>query len=220
MRYQYYLCDIFTNVRFGGNQLAILPHAEGLSDRQMQKIARELNLTETTFVFPPESGHTRKVRIFTPTTEVPFSGHPNIGTAFKKNKLVNGTTYRAAGQSAENRNTTRDPNFFDLKGLFADGTGKLVITVSGSAAPSGRSSPRAPGSPLPTPATRAPRAPACGSPTTARTAPPWCSAAAASSSTPPSKPSARSGMGVWRPASLLSFARATGECFGFAFGDA
>jgi trans-2,3-dihydro-3-hydroxyanthranilate isomerase len=82
MRYQYYLCDIFTNVRFGGNQLAILPHAEGLSDGQMQKIARELNLTETTFVFPPEGGHTRKVRIFTPTTEVPFSGHPNIGTAF------------------------------------------------------------------------------------------------------------------------------------------
>ena len=48
----------------------------------MQKIAREFNLTETTFVFPPEAGHTRKVRIFTPTTEVPFAGHPNIGTAF------------------------------------------------------------------------------------------------------------------------------------------
>jgi len=82
MRYHYYLCDIFTNTRFGGNQLAILPHAEGLSENQMQKIAREFNLTETTFVFPPEAGHTRKVRIFTPTTEVPFSGHPNIGTAF------------------------------------------------------------------------------------------------------------------------------------------
>ncbi len=82
MRYQYFLCDIFTNTRFGGNQLAVLPHADGLSDEQMQKIAREFNLSETAFVFPPEAGHTRKVRIFTTTTEVPFSGHPNIGTAF------------------------------------------------------------------------------------------------------------------------------------------
>jgi trans-2,3-dihydro-3-hydroxyanthranilate isomerase len=82
MRYRYYLCDTFTDTRFGGNQLAVLPEAKGLSDGQMQKIAREFNLTETTFVFPPERGHTRKVRIFTPTTEVPFAGHPNIGTAF------------------------------------------------------------------------------------------------------------------------------------------
>jgi trans-2,3-dihydro-3-hydroxyanthranilate isomerase len=82
MRYRYYLCDTFTDRRFGGNQLAILPDARGLSDEQMQKIAREFNLTETTFVFPPEGGHTRKVRIFTTSTEVPFAGHPNIGTAF------------------------------------------------------------------------------------------------------------------------------------------
>jgi trans-2,3-dihydro-3-hydroxyanthranilate isomerase len=82
VRYRYYLCDTFTDTRFGGNQLAILPQAEGLNDEQMQKIAREFKLTETTFVFPPEAGHTRKVRIFTPTREVPFSGHPNIGTAF------------------------------------------------------------------------------------------------------------------------------------------
>ena len=82
MRYRYYLCDIFTDTRFGGNQLAVLPEAQGLSDEQMQQIAREFNLTQTTFVFPPEAGHTRKVRIFTTTTEVPFAGHPNIGTAF------------------------------------------------------------------------------------------------------------------------------------------
>jgi len=82
MRYRYYLCDTFTVTRFGGNQLAVLPDARGLSDQQMQKIAREFNLTETTFVFPPEAGHTRKVRIFTTNTEVPFAGHPNIGTAF------------------------------------------------------------------------------------------------------------------------------------------
>jgi trans-2,3-dihydro-3-hydroxyanthranilate isomerase len=82
MRYRYYLCDTFTDTRFGGNQLAILPEATGLSDGQMQKIAREFDLTETTFVFPSEAGHHRKVRIFTPTTEVPFAGHPHIGTAF------------------------------------------------------------------------------------------------------------------------------------------
>jgi trans-2,3-dihydro-3-hydroxyanthranilate isomerase len=82
LRYRYYICDVFTEARFGGNQLAVLPEAAGLSDRQMQQIAREFNFSETTFVFPAEAGHTRKVRIFTPTTEVPFAGHPNVGTAF------------------------------------------------------------------------------------------------------------------------------------------
>jgi trans-2,3-dihydro-3-hydroxyanthranilate isomerase len=82
MRYSYYICDVFTATRFGGNQLAVLPHADGLSDRQMQQVAREFNFAETTFVLPPEAGHTRRVRIFTPTTELPFAGHPNIGTAF------------------------------------------------------------------------------------------------------------------------------------------
>jgi trans-2,3-dihydro-3-hydroxyanthranilate isomerase len=82
MRYRYYICDVFTDTRFGDNQLAVLPEASGLSDRQMQQIAREFNFSESTFVFPPEAGHTRKVRIFTPATEVPFAGHPNVGTAF------------------------------------------------------------------------------------------------------------------------------------------
>jgi trans-2,3-dihydro-3-hydroxyanthranilate isomerase len=82
MRYRYFICDVFTDTRFGGNQLAVLPEAGGLSDRQMQQIAREFNFSESTFVFPAEAGHTRKVRIFTPTTEVPFAGHPNVGTAF------------------------------------------------------------------------------------------------------------------------------------------
>lgn len=81
-RYRYYICDVFTERRFGGNQLAVLPDAAGLTDGQMQRIAREFNFSETTFVLPAQSGHTRKVRIFTPATEVPFAGHPNIGTAF------------------------------------------------------------------------------------------------------------------------------------------
>ncbi len=82
MKYKYFICDVFTNNRFGGNQLAVIPDASGLTDKQMQQIAREFNFSESTFVFPPEQGSTRKVRIFTPSSEVPFAGHPNIGTAF------------------------------------------------------------------------------------------------------------------------------------------
>ena len=82
MKYHYFICDVFTEQRFGGNQLAVLPDAQKLSDWEMQQVAREFNFSETAFVLPAESGHTRKVRIFTPTTEIPFAGHPNIGTAF------------------------------------------------------------------------------------------------------------------------------------------
>ena len=82
MHYRYFTCDVFTDTRFGGNQLAVLPEADGLSDEQMQQLAREFNYSETTFVLPPEAGHDRRVRIFTPPREVPFAGHPNIGTAF------------------------------------------------------------------------------------------------------------------------------------------
>jgi trans-2,3-dihydro-3-hydroxyanthranilate isomerase len=82
MKYRYYICDVFTDTRFGGNQLAVLPQAEGLSTQQMQQIAREFNFSETTFVFPARFGHTRHVRIFTPAREIPFAGHPNVGTAF------------------------------------------------------------------------------------------------------------------------------------------
>lgn len=81
MRYRYLTCDVFTDTRFGGNPLAVLPEAEGLSDRQMQQIAREFNYSETTFVLP-SSTHDRRVRIFTPAAEIPFAGHPNVGTAF------------------------------------------------------------------------------------------------------------------------------------------
>src|SRR5881392_3407536 len=82
MKHRYYICDVFTERRFGGNPLAVLPKAEGLSDHQMQQIAREFNFSETTFVFPAKAGHTRHVRIFTPAREIPFTGHPNVGTAF------------------------------------------------------------------------------------------------------------------------------------------
>lgn len=82
MKYRYFTCDVFTETRFGGNQLAVLPDAAGLSDLQMQQITREFNYSETTFVFPPEAGGTRRVRIFVPAQEITFAGHPNVGTAF------------------------------------------------------------------------------------------------------------------------------------------
>lgn len=75
--------DVFTSRRFGGNQLAVLPDARGLSSEQMLAITREFNYSETTFVLPPENpAHTRKVRIFTPAGEIPFAGHPTVGTAY------------------------------------------------------------------------------------------------------------------------------------------
>ncbi|KAK5656066.1 hypothetical protein OQA88_5205 [Cercophora sp. LCS_1] len=76
--------DVFTTTRFEGNPLAVIPDARGLSSTEMQRIATEFNYSETTFVLPPAdpSSNDANVRIFTPTTEVPFAGHPNVGTAF------------------------------------------------------------------------------------------------------------------------------------------
>ena len=79
----FHTVDVFTNRRFGGNPLAVFPRAEGLDDAVMQSLAREFNLSETTFVLPPtDPAHTARVRIFTPAAEVPFAGHPNVGTAY------------------------------------------------------------------------------------------------------------------------------------------
>ncbi|WP_425091856.1 PhzF family phenazine biosynthesis protein [Tropicimonas sp. S265A] len=75
-------CDVFTEQRYTGNPLAIVEGAEGLSTAQMQTIAREFNLSETIFVLPPrDPAHTARVRIFFPTDEIPFAGHPTIGCA-------------------------------------------------------------------------------------------------------------------------------------------
>jgi len=81
--YKYLTVDVFTNQRFGGNPLAVVPDARGLSAAQMQTLAREFNYSESTFVLPPEdSANDARVRIFTPVQEMPFAGHPNVGTAF------------------------------------------------------------------------------------------------------------------------------------------
>jgi trans-2,3-dihydro-3-hydroxyanthranilate isomerase len=83
MRLQFQTIDVFTGKQFLGNPLAIVLNAEVLSTGQMQAIAAEFNLAETTFVRPPQDpAHTAEVRIFTPRSEMPFAGHPNIGTAF------------------------------------------------------------------------------------------------------------------------------------------
>ncbi len=75
--------DVFTDRQFGGNPLAVIPDGRGLTSSQMQAIAAEFNLSETTFVLPPQdAAHTAAVRIFTPRAELPFAGHPNVGTAF------------------------------------------------------------------------------------------------------------------------------------------
>jgi trans-2,3-dihydro-3-hydroxyanthranilate isomerase len=81
--YSFVTVDVFTDRRFGGNPLAVFPDASGLSDGDMQSLAAEFNLSETTFVVPPnDPSNTARVRIFNRTSEMPFAGHPNVGTGW------------------------------------------------------------------------------------------------------------------------------------------
>src|SRR5512140_196632 len=83
MQRRYITVDVFTGSAFGGNPLGVVLDADGLSTEQMQAIAREFNYSETTFVLPPtDPAHDAQVRIFTVNRELPFAGHPNVGTAF------------------------------------------------------------------------------------------------------------------------------------------
>jgi trans-2,3-dihydro-3-hydroxyanthranilate isomerase len=83
MQRRYITVDVFTDRAFGGNPLAVVLDAGGLSTAQMQAIATEFNYSETTFVLPPRDGaNDAQVRIFTVTSELPFAGHPNVGTAY------------------------------------------------------------------------------------------------------------------------------------------
>lgn len=78
----YVIADVFTERQFGGNQLAVFTEGRSLDSETMQNIAREMNFSETTFLLPPEQGGDFRVRIFTPATELPFAGHPIVGTAY------------------------------------------------------------------------------------------------------------------------------------------
>ncbi|RIK96032.1 MAG: PhzF family phenazine biosynthesis protein [Proteobacteria bacterium] len=90
-RFDYRLVDVFTTVRFGGNPLAVFPEADGIEPALMQRIAFELNLSETTFVLPSSApGCDVRVRIFTPRSELPMAGHPTVGTAFVLGALAHG----------------------------------------------------------------------------------------------------------------------------------
>ncbi|MEX0644973.1 MAG: PhzF family phenazine biosynthesis isomerase, partial [Parvularculaceae bacterium] len=80
--YDFETWDVFTDQRFAGNPLAVVMDARGLSSEAMQMITREFNLAETSFVLPPENpANTARVRIFTPGYEMPFAGHPTVGTS-------------------------------------------------------------------------------------------------------------------------------------------
>jgi trans-2,3-dihydro-3-hydroxyanthranilate isomerase len=80
--YRFLTADVFTDRPFGGNPLAVFPDGRGLSTERMQRVARELNLSETVFVLPPDDPrHTCRLRIFTPGAEMPFAGHPTVGSA-------------------------------------------------------------------------------------------------------------------------------------------
>ncbi|MEK9139957.1 MAG: PhzF family phenazine biosynthesis protein [Nitrospirota bacterium] len=80
---KFYQADVFTSQPFGGNPVAVFPDADGLADNELQQIAREMNLSETVFVFPPtDPAAVARLRIFTPTQEIPFAGHPVLGTFY------------------------------------------------------------------------------------------------------------------------------------------
>jgi len=111
----YQLVDVFTQQRFGGNQLAVFADAEGIDPALMQTLARELNLSETVFVLPPDDpAHDFRLRIFTPAYELPLAGHPTVGAAFVLQHL---------GKIASNSSI-----------IFEKGVGPIPVTVESTAA--------------------------------------------------------------------------------------
>ncbi len=116
-RYAFHTLDVFTDHIFGGNPLAVVPDGVGLETEQMQAVARELNLSETVFVFPPDhADNTRRLRIFTPGTELPFAGHPTVGTAH---------LLAAIGEIPLDGAETRI--------VFEEGVGPVPVTICASA---------------------------------------------------------------------------------------
>ena len=104
-RHEYALLDVFTDRKFGGNQLAVFADGWGITDADMQAVAKELNLPKTIFVAKPREGGDHRLRIFTPARELPFAGHPTVGAAF----------FLSGGQDADLR--------------LEEGVGTLTVTV-------------------------------------------------------------------------------------------
>src|SRR3954470_4116038 len=99
MTVRFLTVDVFTDRTFGGNQLAVFPDARGIDPGLLQSITREFNFSETTFVLPPaDPKHAARVRIFTPGGELPFAGHPTVGTA---HVLATIGTIRLTGDSTQ-----------------------------------------------------------------------------------------------------------------------
>lgn len=93
--YPFVTLDVFTDTRFGGNPLAVFTDARGLTGEQMQSLAAEMNLSETTFILPPKDpANTAQVRIFNRTAEMPFAGHPTVGTGWVLSQAGKGTDLR------------------------------------------------------------------------------------------------------------------------------
>jgi trans-2,3-dihydro-3-hydroxyanthranilate isomerase len=112
MGFDFSLVDVFSDRPFGGNQLAVFPDAAGIADQTMQRLAREFNFSETTFVLPPgDPSCTCRVRIFTPRQELPFAGHPTLGTAAVLAR-------RDGGQAAR-------------QFVFEEGIGPVTVAVDG-----------------------------------------------------------------------------------------
>jgi len=130
MQLEFITVDVFTERRFGGNPLAVIPDGRGLTTAQMQSIAAEFNLAETSFVLPPQDpAHTAQVRIFTPRAELPFAGHPNVGTA-----------YVLARQGKSHGRSVGDPLLFEEKA----GLVRLDLIKEGTAVVGARLAPPQP----------------------------------------------------------------------------
>lgn len=116
-RFSFVTVDVFTDRRFGGNPLAVFPDARGMSDRDMQALAAEFNLSETTFVLPPaDPRNTARVRIFNRRSEMPFAGHPNVGTGWvlaRQGRATNGVL-----------------RFEEIAGLVEIEAGADVVTIA------------------------------------------------------------------------------------------
>lgn len=92
--YRFVIVDVFTDSALTGNQLAVFSNATGMPDDLMQRLAAEIGFSESTFVLPPEQGGSFRMRIFTPARELPFAGHPTLGTAFALAGPLQSTTLR------------------------------------------------------------------------------------------------------------------------------
>jgi len=129
---KYYILDVFTNQRFGGNQLAVIPDATEIDDKLMQKIAFEFNFSETTFVLPPgNSANDVKVRIFTPHHEIPTAGHPTIGTAYSLLNLERIITLNEDKLVMEQRVGDIEVYFKEHDGFFDNITMKQPLPAFG-----------------------------------------------------------------------------------------